>query len=351
MKKILLSSFLLFPALLMAGLGDLSRDEIESLRQALPPHEFQALMSNVQAGGRQDSEEREAKFLGISVEELRAARAAEEQWERSSSQTFDSQASAQFFAAADEGVDPETQALIDQLQAQELQDEESRRQAQEETSLQLARELQRQEDQARHGRVEMPSGMPHPIENDEKRAKFYQEIEGKLGPISAIIERAQRQGGIMDVHAFNAQIKPHFLALIAFDDETIQTRKDHDWQAVHAVLEPYFSQESIKAEYPHALTYLQGGGKGHLAAGGLDPELGLAYHELLSRCWDLCLRLDFRCGKAPLRYQGSEVRVPSEFLRHFAFTYHENIQEKGGCAPGHAGRLARLYYMLIQTLV
>lgn len=340
MKKILLSTFLLFPSLLMAGLGDLSRDEIESLRQALPPHEFQALMSNVQVGGRQDSEEREAKLLGISVEELRAARAAEEQ------RVGNAEAAVHAHSASDD-VDPETLALIAQLEAQELIGQEQRAQDEMDQAMRLS-----VQEEARRKRAEQEAAAAlHPFVTAEQKAQFFSGIEGKLAPIAAVIDAAQRQGGIMDVHAFNIQIKDHFLALIAFDDETIQTRKDHDWQAVHAALEPYFSQERIKAEYPHALKYLQGKGKGHLSAGGLEQELGLAYHELLSRCWDLCLRLDYRCGKAPLMYQGSEVRVPSEFLRHFAFTYHENISEQGGCAAGHAGRLARLYYMLIQTLV
>ncbi len=100
------------------------------------------------------------------------------------------------------------------------------------------------------------------------------------------------------------------------------------------------------------MPFLKGKATGYLQSGATDAELNIKYPELLSRVWDLCLRMRPGEGEEAHSFQWNdqEIKISAEFLRILSFAYHENLATNGGCGPGYAGRLARTYFMLMNKL-
>lgn len=331
----------------------LSPEEERALRELLSPEEFSRVTRAAPQPGVQGSASDE---WGLSAEEMQEAIRAEEQWVRQS------QPAARAALASVERDDAALAAL--------LQKEEDQRLAQESASFAFAKqlELQQQEERdaamaARLAAVDLDDGAfgaaaasgsakPHIIQDVEKRRKFYAEMPDLHKAFNAKVQANMPQNGageyVIDVHVFNKFIKATFDQYVALDSQTLETKADYSWVPIHVSLQQFLTENPvIKGRLTQAEAFMNGKGKAYLQGGAVDPEIGYSYPNLLSRCWDLILRGSFKGSVQKVDFNGEKHLVSVTALEKLAYAYHENIAEQGGCAPGFAGRLARVYIELM----
>ena len=250
-----------------------------------------------------------------------------------------------------------------------LQQQEEEMSAQERAGLALAERLARAQQEERDAELaarlaavdlddDMPGAAaagfakPHIIQDIEKRRKFYAEMPALHKAFNAKVQANMPQNGageyVIDVHVFNKFIKATFDQYVALDSQTLETKADYSWVPIHVSLQQFLTENPvIKGRLTQAEAFMNGQGKVYLQGGAIDPEIGYSYPILLSRCWDLILRGSFKGSVQEVDFNGEKHLVSVTAMEKLAYAYHENIAEQGGCAPGFAGRLARVYIELM----
>jgi hypothetical protein len=347
--------YLLFVILTAMTLQALSPEEEASLRVALGEEEFARVMGTVPQPAAQGP----GNDWGLSEKEMQEALKAEEQWVRQSQPA--ARAAAASGAAGYERDDAALAAL--------LQQQEEEMSAQERAGLALAERLAREQQEERDaamaarfaamdlddgafGAAASGSAKPHIIQDIEKRRKFYAEMPALHKAFNAKVQANMPQNGageyVIDVHVFNRFIRETFEQYVALVAETLETKADYSWVPIHVSLQQFLTENPvIKGRLTQTEAFMNGQGKAYLQGGAVDPEIGYSYPNLLSRCWDLILRGNFEGPVQEIDFIGAKHLVSVTALEKLAYAYHENIAEQGGCAPGFAGRLARVYIELM----
>jgi len=383
MLTIMKNLFTIFVLFFIFGVQALTPEEESSLRAALGD-EYDQVMAATQGSAAQGAVDAgiDVGELGLSDVELQEALEAEikRAQERAGAAPVPSGAAAsggQGMTDAELAIllqqEEEDARFARQLQQQEQAEERARRQQAEEEGARLARQLQQQAQAeqdaalaARLAAMDLEDAYggaaavghdirPHPIATAEERKKFYADLPNLHAAYNEQVKKMPCNAAgeyEIDVHQYNRIIKGTFDTYVALDGQAIKTRADHDWQAIHAILTQFINAgDHFKERYQHALPFMNGKGKAYLQSGAVDPEIGQNYRTLLSRCWDLILRVSYAGPTQEITFNGEKHHVSVMAMEKLAYAYHENIATQGGCAPGFAGRLAKAYIELLNHML